>query len=610
MSDPSKDLAHVIVRDLDGLIRFWSSGAAQLYGWSAGEATGEISHSLLSTRFPRPLEEIEAALLREGVWVGELLHETREGRQIRVASHWELQQDASGNPVAVVEANREAEGETRPGEHLSRLAAVLASSDDAIVGKDLQGTITAWSAGAERMLGYTAAEIVGKPIATIIPPDRLEEEDLIMDRVRRGEGLVHHETLRRHKQGHLVPVSLTASPMFDEARQVVGVVKIARDLSETRQSERELARREALLSSILDTVPDALVIIDTNGTIQSFGAAAQTMFGYGQDDVLGRNVSMLMPAPHREAHDEYLAHYARTGERRIIGIGRVVPGRRKDGTTFPLELTVGEVKLPGIHFFTGFLSDLTESEQREQRMHQLQAELAHVSRLSEMGQLASALAHEVNQPLTAVTNYLGGARRLLARGRGEAADAALERALEQSQRARQIIENLREFVRKGHTEHRVEQLPTVINEATRLAMAGARSVQLKLELDHSLGEAVIDKVQIQQVLFNLVRNAIEAMVESPRREITIRTAPADEFIEISVADTGPGLAEEVRANLFQPFTTTKPNGMGIGLSICRGIVQSHSGELRAEAAPGGGTVFRLTVPAKISAGVGDVHPFP
>ena len=481
-------------------------------------------------------------------------------------------------------------------QELSRIAAILSASDDAIVGKDLQGIVTSWNIGAERMFGFAAGDIIGKPMSLIIPSDRLEQERLILELAGRGQGVLHLETVRRRSDGQLVPVSVTASPIFAANGSVTGVLTVARDLSESRRNQVELAHREALLASILDTVPDALIVIAPNGTIQSFSAAAQLLFGYAAAEVVGRNVSMLMPSPDREAHDGYLKSYALTGERHIIGIGRVVSGQRKDGTVFPLELTVGEVNLPGMHFFTGFLRDLTERHEREQRLRELNLQLAHVSRVSDMGQMASALAHEVNQPLTALGNYLGGVRRLLQADRTEAAQGALERALEQSQRARQIVERLREFVRKGRTEQRVEHLPTVIEEASGLALVGAGPVQLRLQLDPAAATAVIDKVQIQQVLFNLLRNAIEAMANSPRAEITISTAPHGDLVEIRVADTGPGLPEEVQAKLFQPFVTTKQNGMGVGLSICRGIAQSHGGELWAEPAPGGGTVFRMTVP--------------
>jgi len=215
------------------------------------------------------------------------------------------------------------------------------------------------------------------------------------------------------------------------------------------------------LRSILDTIPDAMVVIDERGIVQSLSATAERMFGFTADEVCGRNVSMLMPSPHRENHDDYLARYLRTGERRIIGLGRVVAGQRKDGTTFPMELEVGEVRGRGHRLFTGFVRDLSERQHTERRLQELQPELSHVSRLTEMGQMVSALANEVNQPLTAATNYVEAARLMLAGG-GDVAFDRLTRVVgnvaAQITRATQIIQRLREFIKKGETEQRAEDV--------------------------------------------------------------------------------------------------------------------------------------------------------
>ena len=235
------------------------------------------------------------------------------------------------------------------------------------------------------MFGYTAEEMIGQPITAIIPPERLDEEALILERVRLGDRLVHFETERRRKDGSIIPVTLTISPIRDDAGRIIGVSKIARDLSAVHRAHLEAGRREALLRSILQTVPDALIVIDSRARIQSFSTAAERLFGYTAAEVLHGNVSMLMPSPYREEHDKYLARYLATGERRIIGIGRVVVGLRKDGTTFPMELTVGTVDLPGEQLFTGFIRDLTERQDRERRLQELQAELIHVSRLNDLG---------------------------------------------------------------------------------------------------------------------------------------------------------------------------------------------------------------------------------
>ena len=358
------------------------------------------------------------------------------------------------------------------------------------------------------MFGYAAKDIIGQPITTIIPPDRIDEEDAVLARLRQGESISHFETERRRRDGQIIPVSLSISPIRDEQGRIIGVAKIARDRSEAHRAEQELRRREALLGSILDTAPDALIVIDAQGVIRSFSTAAERLFGYRRHEVVGGNVSMLMPSPYREEHDGYLARYLATGERRIIGVGRVVIGERKDGSTFPMELAVGEVGETDTRLFTGFVRDLTKGQERERRLSELQAELIHVSRLSELGQLASALAHEVNQPLTAMTNYLNGVRRLLAAGNQAAAQQAMERIAEQAERARQIIQRLRALVRKEANRANNRESPKNDRGGERPGLGRhRRQNQTRPPSSPERDRVVIDKVQIQQVLINLIRNA-------------------------------------------------------------------------------------------------------
>ncbi len=478
------------------------------------------------------------------------------------------------------------------------LAAIVASSNDAIVGRNLDGIVTAWNAAAERLFGFTEAEMIGRPITGIIPCGRRAEEAIILQRVRTGESLTHFETERLTRDGRIIPVSLTISPIRDAAGAIVGASKIARDLTEMQRMHDELRRREALLISIIDTVPDALVVIDAHGIIQSFSHAAERMFGYAAGETIGRNVAMLMGEPHAASHDAYLSRYLETGERHIIGIGRVVSARRKDGTIFPIQLEIGEVQVPGSHLFTGYVRDLTERRDRDRRLAELQSELIHVSRLSELGQMVSALAHEVNQPLTAITNYLSGIRRLLAEHPEPALAHAISKVAEQAERARGIVQSVRGLVKKDTRPSQVEDLETIINETSALALIGAaRPVSVDLRIAPDARHAVVDRVQIQQVLLNLMRNAVEAMGAEPIRSLSVATSRHGDRIRIRVADTGPGLPPVVRAHLFQPFITTKAEGLGVGLSICRTIVEAHGGELVAENGPETGAVFHFCVPA-------------
>jgi two-component system, LuxR family, sensor kinase FixL len=368
-----------------------------------------------------------------------------------------------------------------------------------------------------------------------------------------------------------------------------------------QRARLQSAAREAHLQSILDTVPEAMIVIDEGGAIQSFSSAAQRLFGYDQQEVLGKNVKMMMPSPYRESHDGYIERYIRTGEKRIIGIGRVVVGERKDGSTFPMELAIGEMKSAQGRFFTGFIRDLTERQQTETRLQELQSELVHISRLTALGEMASAIAHELNQPLSAVANYLTGSRRLLENRSDEQSVMvrnALEKAAEQSVRAGQIIRRLRDFVARGETERRVESVQKLVEEASALALVGAKhsGVRVRFNFDPQVDLVLADKVQIQQVILNLMRNAIEAMEQSDRRELIVSTGPGrDGTVAIEVADTGPGIAPEIASQLFEPFVTTKAHGMGVGLSISRTIVEAHGGRISAGSNPGGGTVFRFTL---------------
>ena len=369
---------------------------------------------------------------------------------------------------------------------------------------------------------------------------------------------------------------------------------------------------EAHLDSILETVPDAMIVIDERGLILSFSAAAERMFGYSEAELLGENISTLMPSPDRERHDHYLENYLATGERRIIGIGRIATARRRNGVAFPIDLHVGEARAGTEKVFTGFIRDLTERQATQRRLHDLQAELAHVARVTAMGTLATALAHELNQPLTAIANYVETARDLLHEPNDEVVEVvrdALNECTTQSVRAGQIVRRLRDYISRGEVDRKPESLKQLVSEASVLAMIGAgeRGVEIEVRLESACDEVLVDRIQIQQIILNLVRNAFEAMDDSTDRRVRISSCREDSgSIRVTIADSGPGLEPDLAGKLFQPFNSTKTQGMGLGLSICHTIIRGHAGRIWAETSDMGGTAFHFTLPD----GAGDQNDAP
>ncbi|HEY8067296.1 MAG TPA: PAS domain S-box protein [Burkholderiales bacterium] len=359
--------------------------------------------------------------------------------------------------------------------------------------------------------------------------------------------------------------------------------------------------RRAQIQSILSTAPEAIIVIDDGGLIRSFNPAAERLFQWRADEAIGGNVSQLMPMPERDAHDSFLERYRQTGEHRVIGLPRIVTARRKDGSEFAAEVFVGEMASAGDRYFTGFVRDLTERLAAENHLQLLQSELVHISRLSAMGEMATALAHELNQPLSAISNFLKGGQRLLQREDPQSrALPAMSKAAEQALRAGEIIRRLRDFVGGGDSHRGVESLRKLLEEASALGFVGAREhgIIAKVRWAPAVDAVHVDRVQVQQVMLNLVRNAIEAMEYSDLRELRIVTSHGqDGMAMVSVSDTGPGISPHIASQLFQPFVTTKGNrGMGVGLSICRTIVEAHGGRIWVEANKPTGTIFRFTLP--------------
>jgi two-component system sensor kinase FixL len=375
-------------------------------------------------------------------------------------------------------------------------------------------------------------------------------------------------------------------------------------MPESRSGIAKIAGEDALFHALINTAIDGIMVINENAIVQVYSPACERLFGYRPEEVLGHNVDMLMPEPYHSQHDSYLARYKDTGTPHIIGIGREVVGRRKDGSTFPMYLSVGEGKLKDHRIFVGIVSDISETRARDKRIQELQGELLHVTRMTAMGEMTSALAHELNQPLTALLNYTSAARHMVG-GFGEPGAKLLDvlnRAIDQAERAGLIIRRLRNFIEKREPNRAEENINKVVEDSVELGLAGMRDtgIKLQLRLQRVTPAVLIDKVQIQQILINLIRNAIEAMEGADKRELTITTRANATEVEIEVADTGTGLPHEVVSRLFHPFVTTKDQGMGMGLSICRTIAEAHGGKLWLDSNTDKGAAFVLQLPTASS----------
>ncbi len=375
--------------------------------------------------------------------------------------------------------------------------------------------------------------------------------------------------------------------------------------AQERARTRDLLEdREARLSAILDTAVDGIITIDESGIIESVNTATERIFGYSGDELVGNNITMLMPSPYREKHDGYIARYLGTGEPRIIGIGREAEGQHKDGRRFPIDLSVSEVRVGGSRLFTGLVRDISARRRAEDEARRWSADLAHAARLSTIGELTSGIAHEVNQPLTAIVSFAEACLRMLRSGKADSQklEDALGQIAVQGQRAGHIIRHLRQLARKGESERVQIDLGHLVRDVLGLFSneLHASGIALHLMLDESGPAVKCDRIQIEQVVLNLVRNAMDVLEEGPAegRELTIRTrADSGGTIELTVEDTGEGLGADGGERIFELFFTTKADGLGMGLSISRTIIEDHGGRLWASPHPGGGAIFHVTLPA-------------
>ena len=467
------------------------------------------------------------------------------------------------------------------------LAAIIESSDDAIVAKNLDGIILSWNRGAERMYGYSAREAIGRPISFLIPDAQLREFAEILERIRADQPVALHETRRLTKDGRELDISLIVSPIKDSAGQILGASTIARDITERKRVEQALRTSEARWRSIVESAVDGVVVIDARGKVEAFNRAAERLFGYAADEVVGRNVNMLMPAPYHDEHDGYLARYRATGVQNIIGTGREVTGLRKDGSALPLHLSVGEVLIEWESKFTGILHDLTERVQLETRLREQSA-------LTRLGEMAAVVAHEVKNPLTGIRGaiqVIGG--RLPA---GSKDVQIVGDIVARIDALNDLMQDLLLFARPPQPRVAPVDMVVLLQTVAHLVRQDPALRDLRVEVTGEAQAMSADAELLKIVVQNLLINGAQAM--HGRGLIRISVTSDDDACQITIADQGPGIAPEVRERLFTPFFTTKARGTGLGLSTARRLVEAHGGTLAIECPPTGGTLATLRLPVR------------
>ena len=620
----------ILVRDLDDRIVSWNHGAEKTYGWTEKEALGKVVDELLQTQFPKPLHDIKAELLLSGRWEGELVQRTRDSTRIVVASRWALKKDQEGNPDGIWEINRDiterkqSEQNLRESEERFR-ALVKGVKDYAIFMLDPDGHVLTWNDGAERIKGYRTEEIIGKHFSCFYPKEDIErgkpDQGL---RVAKIEGRFEEEGQRVRKDGSLFWANVVITPLRDGAGNLRAFAKVTREITERKradeelvktqqelekrveqrtaslaaevaqriQSEEILQRRESWLHSLIFTTQDAVVSIDRRGCVVLFNPAAERIFGYMAEEIVGRKVNELMAEPYGSEHDQYIERYERTGEAHAIGRIRVVTGKRKNGELFPIELSVTEIEVDKDVHYAAFIRDISEKIK-------MQEQLVERERLATIGTTAAKIGHELANPLNGMSLTIQLLEQRLNRQPippDSQVAATVQRLKNEISRLNQLAGQFRTISRRERYNFQPTELAGLIDDVIKIQTPHFAQFNIQIEqcLPTDPPMVTIDRDKIKQALLNLVKNAAEAMPGGGK--INIELSPTPEGVFIDVTDTGTGIPLDIDA--FEPFLTTKKEGTGIGLVIVRQVVVAHGGKISYRSRPGEGTTFRIELPKK------------
>ena len=600
------DLTHdaIFVRDMDGIVRNWNRGAEALYGWTAAEARGRPLSELLKTVSPTTLDHPIAELLQTGRWEGELVRSRKDGTQVVVASRWSLQRDTRGTSVAVLETNNDITERKRAAEALSeindrfRVLAECSLSGIYLVQEDLFRYVNPAMA---RMFGYAAEDVVNRlgPLDLVYPDDR----PLVMENIRRRiEGDTEesrYECRGLRKDGSAFPVEVHGRRIEHGGR--IGVMGTLVNITDRRRAEEELRASEQRFRDYSEIASDWFW---ESGPDHRFSRISGKPPDWGISEKFIGSHRWELAADREDEPEKWRIHLAaleahqpfREFKYRIA---------RPDGSALYLSVSGKPLFAADGRFlgYCGTAADVTaaaRAEQAEQALREAQAELAHVTRIMTLGELSASIAHELNQPIGAVINDARAGLHWLDKSSPNLSEAreVLESIVKTANRAAEVIERIRALTKKAPAQKIELDINEVILEVTALTRAEIHRnhVTLHTQLANELPPVQADRIEFQQVMLNLIINAIEAMEESVRRDLLIASRTDGSKVRVEVCDSGQGLKPGTADHIFQPFFTTKSSGMGMGLAICRTIVERFGGKLSARANAPCGTIFEFSIP--------------
>ncbi|MFZ3166678.1 MAG: PAS domain S-box protein, partial [Candidatus Methanoperedens sp.] len=599
------DIARVVIVaiDVDQKITLVNKKCSEILGCSEQEIIGK---NWFETFIPeRVRDEVKAVFEKlmagniESVESFENPVLTRRGEERLIAWHNTILRDEAGNITGTLSSGEDITDHKGAEKRLSLLASIVDSSDDAIIGKTLDGIIVSWNRGAQKIYGYSADEVRGKSISILVPPDHPDESLQLLERIRKGQRIEHYETIRMRKDGKKICAFLTISPIKDATGKIIGASTIAWDITDQKRIEIALRESEARFRSITQSATDAIISADSDDNIISWNKGAQTIFGYMEEEALGKSLIMIIPERYRDAHKKGLERVNSTGEKRIIGKTVEMVGMRKDGSEFPLDLSLSTWKIGTRRLYSGILRDVTGRKQTDEKLKQTLAELERSNK--DLEQFAYAASHDLQEPLRTVSNF---SQLLAKRYKGELdakADQFIGFIVDGTTRMQEMIDNLLAYSRVSTRAKPFEStdFKTVFDQA--LANVKIAIEESGALVTHDPLPAVMaDASQMVQLFQNLLSNAIKFRKEKPN--ITVSAAQRGNEWLFSVKDNGIGIAPEFMEHIFKMFQREHPSaeypGTGVGLAICKKIVERHGGRIWVESQAGKGSTFYFTIPVR------------